>query len=237
MLVEYNTKCLEGFNFEQDAISHLAMSWIREFDFDLTLHILIICNKNTVAILHGEKLTVADSLKEFIVKRKKNKNEIAAFEIREREQLIRKNEETSLINTVFFRNRNKILSIDFIALADSSHFYISCQEIELNISNDQYRWDTAHLDKFDPATKYEFCFSEKNFVRMEQLRFVEFFKNNAEYYLVVEHNRKKYICEISRSARVLELVEEGSLKIEAENMERGIILLKTEDKYNDRDFF
>jgi hypothetical protein len=36
---------------------------------------------------------------------------------------------------------------------------------------------------------------------------------------------------------VLELVEEGTLKIEADNMERGIILLKTEDKYNDRDFF
>jgi hypothetical protein len=52
------------------------MSWVKEFDYDLTLHILIICNKNTVAILHGEKLTIVDALKEFIVKRKKNKNEV-----------------------------------------------------------------------------------------------------------------------------------------------------------------
>lgn len=77
-----------------------------------------------------------------------------------------------LINTIFFRNRNKINSIDFISISDSSHFYISCQEIELNISNDQFRWNTANIDKFDPTYKYEFCFSEKNFVRMEQLRFV-----------------------------------------------------------------
>jgi hypothetical protein len=52
------------------------MSWIKEFDYDLTLHILIIGNKNTVAILHGEKLTIAESLKEYIVKRKKTKNEV-----------------------------------------------------------------------------------------------------------------------------------------------------------------
>jgi len=55
-------------------IFNIAMSWIKEFDFDLTLHILIICNKNTMAILHGEKLTATDKVKEFIVKRKKNKN-------------------------------------------------------------------------------------------------------------------------------------------------------------------
>jgi hypothetical protein len=53
VLLEYSTKALESFNFEQDSISHLAMSWAKEFDRDLSLHILIICNKNTVAILHG----------------------------------------------------------------------------------------------------------------------------------------------------------------------------------------
>jgi hypothetical protein len=129
------------------------------------------------------------------------------------------------------------LSIDFIALADSSHFYISCQEIELNIANDQYRWNSTNLDKFDPSAKYEFCFSEKNFVRMEQLRFLEFYKSNNDYHLVVEHNRKKFACDINRTGKVLELVEEGAFKLETENMERGIILLKTEDKYNDRDFY
>jgi hypothetical protein len=48
------------------------MSWAKEFDRDLSLHVLIICNKNTVAILHGEKLAKVDGLKEYIVKRKKN---------------------------------------------------------------------------------------------------------------------------------------------------------------------
>jgi hypothetical protein len=48
------------------------MSWAKEFDRDLSLHVLIICNKNTVAILHGEKLARVDGLKEYIVKRKKN---------------------------------------------------------------------------------------------------------------------------------------------------------------------
>lgn len=72
MLLEYSTKALESFNFEQDSISHLAMSWTKEFDRDLSLHVLIICNKNTVAILHGEKLAKVDGLKEYIVKRKKN---------------------------------------------------------------------------------------------------------------------------------------------------------------------
>ena len=52
------------------------MTWIKEFDYDLTLHILIICNKNTIAILHGEKLTDTQKIKEFIVKRKKNKSDV-----------------------------------------------------------------------------------------------------------------------------------------------------------------
>lgn len=70
------------------------------------------------------------------------------------------------------------MSIDFIALDDSYQFYISCQEIELNSPNDQYRWTVSNLDKFDSTIKYEFCFSQKNFVRMEQLKFAEFLKNN-----------------------------------------------------------
>ena len=76
ILVEYNTKCLEGFNFEQDVITNITMTILKEFEDNLSLHILIICNKNTVAILHGQKLTATDSVKEFIVKRKKNKNEV-----------------------------------------------------------------------------------------------------------------------------------------------------------------
>ena len=77
------------------------------------------------------------------------------------------------------------MSIDFIALEDSYQFYISCQEIELNSPNDLYRWQTSHLDKFDPTLKYEFCFQQKNFVRMEQLKFLEFLKSNNENFLIV----------------------------------------------------
>lgn len=51
----------------------------------------------------------------------------------------------------------------------------------------------------------------------------------------MEHNRKKYVCELHRGGRVL-ILEEGTIKTEVENMERGSILVKTEDKYNDRDF-
>jgi hypothetical protein len=58
------------------------------------------------------------------------------------------------------------MSIDFIALDDSYQFYISCQEIELNTPNDQYKWSASNLDKFDSTIKYEFCFSHRNFVRM-----------------------------------------------------------------------
>ena len=162
--------------------------------------------------------------------------QIGSFEIRDREQTIRKNEGTSLINTVFFRNRNKIMSIDFIALDDSYQFYISCQEIELNSPNDQYRWLLTHLDKFDSTRKYEFCFSHKNFVKMEQLKFAAFWKSNNDNYLVVEYGRRKYVCEVTRHAKVLDLLEEGELKLENENMEKGIILNKTEDRYHDHDF-
>jgi hypothetical protein len=44
---------------------------------------------------------------------------------------------------------------------------------------------------------------------------------------VVEYNRKKYICEVSRHTKILELLEEGEIKIDSENMEKGIILNKT----------
>lgn len=67
---------------------------------------------------------------------------------------MRKNDESSLINTVFFRHRNKIISIDFISLDETYQFYISCQEIELNSPNDQFRWTTANLDRFDPSQLY-----------------------------------------------------------------------------------
>jgi hypothetical protein len=63
-------------------IQYITMTILKEFDYDLSLHILIICNKNTVAILHGEKLTATDSVKEFIVKRKKNKNEVIVLGLR-----------------------------------------------------------------------------------------------------------------------------------------------------------
>lgn len=63
-------------------IQNITMTVLKEFDYDLSLHILIICNKNTVAILHGEKLTATDSVKEFIVKRKKNKNEVMLIIVR-----------------------------------------------------------------------------------------------------------------------------------------------------------
>lgn len=92
---------------------------------------------------------------------------------------------SSLINTVFFRHRNKIMSVDFISIDDSYQFYISCQEIELNSPNDQYRWTTSNLDRFDPTFQYEICFSQKNFVRLGQLKFVDFLKNNNENYLIV----------------------------------------------------
>jgi hypothetical protein len=114
---------------------------------------------------------------------------------------------------VFFRHRNKIMAIDFIALADGPHFYIACQEIELTSANEQFRWTPAALDRLDPATKYEFCIAEKNFVRMEQLRFLEFYKTANDYFLIAEHNRKRYVCEIGRGGRVLELVEEGAIKM------------------------
>lgn len=48
---------------------------------------------------------------------------------------LRRNEESPLVNTVFFRHRNKIMAIDFIALTGSPHLYITCQEIELNSAN------------------------------------------------------------------------------------------------------
>jgi hypothetical protein len=42
---------------------------------------------------------------------------------------------------------------------------------------------------------------------------------------------------VSRYTKVLELLEEGSLKIETESMEKGILLNKTEDKYHDRELY
>ena len=56
VLVEYNTKGLEGLNFDQDILQSIAMGWVYEFDCDLTLHVLLICNKSTIAILHGHRL-------------------------------------------------------------------------------------------------------------------------------------------------------------------------------------
>ena len=35
------------------------------------------------------------------------------------------------------------------------------------------------------------------------------------------------MCEVNRHVRVLELVEEGSVQIDLDNMERGILLCKT----------
>jgi hypothetical protein len=49
---------------------------MKEFDLNLSLHILIACNKNTIAILHGQKLLNSEKVKEFIVKKKKNKTEV-----------------------------------------------------------------------------------------------------------------------------------------------------------------
>jgi len=40
------------------------------------MHILIACNKTTIAILHGQKLMKTDKVKEYIVKKKKNKTEV-----------------------------------------------------------------------------------------------------------------------------------------------------------------
>ncbi len=71
---------------------------------------------------------------------------------------------------------------------------------------------------------------------MEQLRFLEFYKGATDYFLVAEHNRRRYVCEVGRNARVLLLQEEANIKLETDNMERGSILVKTEDKYFDRDF-
>jgi hypothetical protein len=47
---------------------------LKKFDIDLSMHILIACNKNTIAILHGQKVVPTDKIKEFIVKKKKNKS-------------------------------------------------------------------------------------------------------------------------------------------------------------------
>jgi len=74
VLVEYNTKTLEGLNFEQDIINHITLTWVKEFDCDLTLHILIILNKNTYVILHGLKLAKSEAFKEFVIKSKKTKS-------------------------------------------------------------------------------------------------------------------------------------------------------------------
>ena len=51
---------------------------------------------------------------------------------------------------------------------------------------------------------------------MEQLKFIEFLKNNGQSYLLVEYNRKRFICEISRHTRVLELeqLEEAQTKLD-----------------------
>lgn len=56
-----------------------------------------------------------------------------------------KNEQTSCINTVFFKRRNKITSIDFIGLSDTSYLYVGCQEIELSAVNDLYRWTISNM--------------------------------------------------------------------------------------------
>lgn len=77
------------------------------------------------------------------------------------------------------------MSIDFISLDDSYMFYITCQEIELNAANDQYRWSTSNLDRFDPTIQYEICFAQKNFVKLPQLKFIDFLKNNNKNYLIV----------------------------------------------------
>jgi hypothetical protein len=78
--------------------------------------------------------------------------------------------------------------------------------------------------------------SEKNFIKMKQIHFLEFAKHNNENYLVVEYNRKRYICEVSRHNKKLELADENSIKLESSGNEKGFILNKTEDLYNDRDF-
>ena len=71
---------------------------------------------------------------------------------------------------------------------------------------------------------------------MEQLKFIEFLKSNNENFLLVEYNRKRFIGEVSRHSKILELVEESKLKVDLDTMEKGTILNKTEDKYRDRDF-
>lgn len=53
---------------------------------------------------------------------------------------------------------------------------------------------------------------------------------------MAEHNRRRYVCEVGRNGKVLLLQEEAAVKLETDNMERGSILVKTEDKYIDRDF-
>ena len=77
--MEYNIKSLENLSFNHDEIPHIALTWIKEFEVNLSLHILIACNKNTIAILHGQKLLNSDKVKEFIVKKKKNKTEVIYF--------------------------------------------------------------------------------------------------------------------------------------------------------------
>jgi hypothetical protein len=52
----------------------------------------------------------------------------------------------------------------------------------------------------------------------------------------VEHNRRRYVCEVTRHSKVLQLEEEETFKIERETVEKGTLLLKTEDLYYDRDF-
>ena len=129
------------------------------------------------------------------------------------------------------------MAIDFMGVSGSYELFVQCQELELNSPNEQYRWSPGGLDRFDPTIRYKFCLSEKAFIRMGQLHFHEFVKNSSEHFLLVDYNRQRYVCEVSRHAPVLDLLEEGTQRLELENMERGIMLLKTEDSYTDREFF
>jgi hypothetical protein len=97
------------------------------------------------------------------------------------------------VNTVFFRIRNKISTIEFIAQENPYEVRIQYQEIEMQVSSEQYRWSSQK----NPAQTYQFRLPNKKAVKMEDLIFKDFLRNNKEYYLVVVYNHTNLICEVN----------------------------------------
>lgn len=83
---------------------------------------------------------------------------------------------------------------------------------------------------------YQFRLPSKKMVKMEELTFKDYLKSNSQHYLIVEYNHSHLVCEVNKTPKTLQLTEGEKVKLDMENMDRGIILSKTWDKYKDRDY-